>query len=647
MDLFTLPRIFNKSIFRIPDYQRGYSWEKKQLEELWNDIFNIDRSKNRVHYTGLITVKRVEEEISSSWHVDTPILRHGAYTPFYVVDGQQRLTTIIILLNVIFKKAMELEKENESKALFFLQKGADEEIQKVYLYEKTRGSNPVISYFFGYSVDDPSNEHLKTQIFGLPSSKSHNESKTTYTNNLDNAHEFFTSQIASKVNKAKKSEQMKVIEDIYTKIATGLVFGFLDINNRDNIDIHVTFETMNNRGKFLSKLELLKNRLIYLSTLLDVDNDKRNKLRRDINEAWKTIYTFLGKSKDRKALPDDDFLKNHYIIFFKGKTKIEEFDSFLLEKYFVPARINNTEPAECLDYDDISHYVKSIQECVIPWFYMHDPLYEKNNKLSENSKSTLLKLNRLTMTNFKPVILAALTKESKPEVIENLLSKIEIYIFGINHFSKSPTKGKTFSYDLAQSIYLEDFSLTKATSNISTLYKNSIDTDDFIKFLEKSLVNRDEKGWYSWDKLQYFLFEYEEHIRSTEGKGGRAKLGWEETIGDSIEHIFPQKPQDGSWESFDNLENSLQARISNSLGNLLLIPAIRNSSLGNSSFAVKRKAYKTGTYCENVIAKEVEWTPLIIHNRGKQMLDFLSKRWLIKFTQKQIQELLLFHVKVL
>lgn len=62
----------------------------------------------------------------------------------------------------------------------------------------------------------------------------------------------------------------------------------------DEIDVFVTFETMNNRGRPLSSLELLKNRLIYLSTLFK-DNTGKDKLRSNINDAWKTMYEYLGK----------------------------------------------------------------------------------------------------------------------------------------------------------------------------------------------------------------------------------------------------------------------------------------------------------------------------------------------------------------
>ncbi len=639
MELFTLHRIFNKNIFRIPDYQRGYSWEKKQLEELWQDILNIDTSKDRVHYTGLITVKRVEDAIAV-WREDTPILKRG-YTPFYVVDGQQRLTTIIILLTVLLEKAIELE--DEKKGIFFLQKGADKEIQEVFLYEKTRGTHPVISYFFGYSVDDPSNEHLKTKIFGLASSKSHNESQNTvYTNNLSYAKDFFYSQVNSKINKAKKADQMKVVEDIYTSITNGLVFGYLDMQNQHNIDIHVTFETMNNRGKFLSKLELLKNRLIYLTTLLEIEDDKRNKLRKDINEAWKTIYTYLGRGK--KTLDDDDFLKNHYILFFKGQNETDKFDSFLLEDYFVSTKITNKEAETTLDYESISKYVMSIQECVIPWFYMHYPDYASQNTLDENTKLLLVKLNRLGFANFKPLVLASLAKKHGFLLISDLLTNIELYIFGVYRFSRSKSnKGQNFSYELAENIYLENEDLQTAIDSIWDNY-TSINIEKFAEFLYDSLkaTNKAAKlGWYSWDTIQYFLFEYEEDIRNRESRGSRPKLLWEETTKDSIEHIFPQNPKEGEWKSFESRKEDVQKKLCNSLGNLLLISKSKNSGLGNKSFVEKRDKYKVGVYSENIVAKEIEWTPLSIYERGEDMIEFMCRRWRMRINDTDTRKLLL------
>ena len=50
--LLSLSEIFNNKIFRIPDFQRGYSWEERQLDDFWEDIQNL--SPNKIHYIGLL-----------------------------------------------------------------------------------------------------------------------------------------------------------------------------------------------------------------------------------------------------------------------------------------------------------------------------------------------------------------------------------------------------------------------------------------------------------------------------------------------------------------------------------------------------------------------------------------------------------------
>ena len=118
------------------------------------------------------------------------------------------------------------------------------------------------------------------------------------------AKDFFTKKLA---NLSKEDKEI-----IFDKVVNRLKFNYYEID--DSLDVYVTFETMNNRGKKLSCLELLKNRLIYLSTLLSVDDEIKNRLRKDINETWKTIYEYLGKNKD-KPLDDDKFLFNHWIMY--------------------------------------------------------------------------------------------------------------------------------------------------------------------------------------------------------------------------------------------------------------------------------------------------------------------------------------------
>ena len=60
--------IFNNKLFRIPDYQRGYSWEKSHLEDFWQDLINLQ--KGRIHYTGMISVETVKRIEFNKWKDD-------------------------------------------------------------------------------------------------------------------------------------------------------------------------------------------------------------------------------------------------------------------------------------------------------------------------------------------------------------------------------------------------------------------------------------------------------------------------------------------------------------------------------------------------------------------------------------------------
>lgn len=80
-------------------------------------------------------------------------------------------------------------------------------------------------------------------------------------------------------------------------------------------------------------------RLIYLSTLLHEDDETKGRLRTDINETWKTIYEYLGKNKDN-PLDDDDFLFNHWIMYFTyDRSQSDVYAEFLLKKKFTAKNV--------------------------------------------------------------------------------------------------------------------------------------------------------------------------------------------------------------------------------------------------------------------------------------------------------------------
>lgn len=97
-ELQPLSLLFQNRLFRIPDYQRGYAWQQPQLVDFWEDINNLQSDK--YHYTGLLSLKNLKPKDIKSWGEDCWMVQKG-FKPCHIVDGQQRLTTFVILLNEV------------------------------------------------------------------------------------------------------------------------------------------------------------------------------------------------------------------------------------------------------------------------------------------------------------------------------------------------------------------------------------------------------------------------------------------------------------------------------------------------------------------------------------------------------------------
>ncbi|KDP85458.1 hypothetical protein CF70_013800 [Cupriavidus sp. SK-3] len=108
----SLERLFKEKIFRIPDYQRGYAWQREQLKAFWEDLVNL--KEDRSHYTGVLTLTEVsnaavQEDSKEFWLVDD-----HSYRLYHVVDGQQRLTTFVIFIQA-FAEFFRVLPEHQGK----------------------------------------------------------------------------------------------------------------------------------------------------------------------------------------------------------------------------------------------------------------------------------------------------------------------------------------------------------------------------------------------------------------------------------------------------------------------------------------------------------------------------------------------------
>lgn len=647
--LYSLSKLFTERLYRIPDYQRGYAWTEKQLKDFWGDLKQLEQDKN--HYLGVLTLEQVPKDIVKTWQDDYWIVASKSYSPYYVVDGQQRLTTAIILVQCIIESVEKSVRLNYNSLA---------EIRKKFIYDsKDEGISR--SYMFGYEKDNPSYEFLKTKIFLESSGSSETPQETIYTHNLEFAKSFFKKHL----NFLDLDEK----ESIYRKLTQNLLFNIYTIST--DIDVFVAFETMNNRGKLLSYLELLKNRLIYLSTKFDVEEYEKEKLRSSINETWKSMYHYLGKNKS-KPLDDDLFLSNHFIIYFENPIILEdeEFDvspdlrnnrvyrrrsrinysSYLLERKFTVKSIvnsksctditHNGEEGETLSLHEVYAYVRSLQSCVELWYKILNP---SDSNFSAEEKLWIDRLIRLSRRDdffpAAPLLMVFFQKEKKRSERVKLLKVLETIGF-LDLLNRN-------RYSIFYLFDLHPQSLIELAVNLSI---GKVTTEKIVKELEEKLhkiANSREylnhvklefraDGFYKWRGIKYFLYEYEMFLQE-KSRTERQKLDWikfDNYDYETIEHIYPQNPRKECWTSkFSCYSSNERSILRHSLGNLLPLSKPKNSSFSNGCFIDKISnekntvGYRYGSYSENEITKYSDWTAKEILERGITLLNFMEKRW--------------------
>lgn len=673
-ELQSLSQIFQQKIFRIPDYQRGYAWLETQLRDFWEDLINLHPDRN--HYTGLLSMKLLDRAESKNLGEEDQWLLNSGYRAYHIVDGQQRLTTFVILLNEILEYVMttdEYKNVPESDALIRYESVRD--IRAKYICRKMPPMDMTTTYLFGYENDNPSAEYLRHKIFGEKFGGTLRE--TYYTKNLKRAKEFFARELDEYYKKYGKNG----IEDLFLKLTQHLMFNIHEIE--DDYDVFVAFETMNNRGKRLTNLELLKNRLIYLTTLYNKDilNEQNEvALREKINNAWKEVYYQLGRNEN-EPLSDDDFLRAHWIIYFSySRKKGDDYIKFLLRKFShksifeesVPAydaevedepdiddvdeevsdvenEVESVEEAEDSDFlrpREIADYVDSLKETAEYWYYTFFP--EECKEMSEEERLWVGRLNRIGISYFRPLVAVAINPGLGTSVDERIdfLKAVERFLF-INFrmaMYQSSYKSSDY-YRKARELYFDKISLGDITDDLNDTSdanaQNAVES--YINRMNRRFESQD--GFYSWRDLRYFLYEYEYSLAS---KYKLYKLEWgmlTSVVKDkiTIEHILPQTPTKLYWRNqFRQFSAAEVKMMSASLGNLLPLSQSINSSLQNDSFDDKKnRGYANGSHCEVEVSKEDVWNADRIYDRGMKLLEFMQKRWDFSFESKDQMEKLL------
>lgn len=479
------------------------------------------------------------------------------------------MTTIEILLSLLIKE-LELTNEKE-KYILKIQNG--------------------LSYFrFGYVENKNSFDCLK-EIFG-ENIINKEQKDNIYTENLKTAKEFFEDKLKDKDENFKK--------ELFEKITEKLLFNIHEIEKNNE---SVIFETMNNRGKPLSTLELLKNRIIYLSE----KTDKPEYVRNTTNEIFKKLYGVFGeikvKDKDGNIInKDDNFLNTHWKMYFDEYSN-KPFDKFLLDQYF---KINNKKiyKNNKIDSEILINYLNDLGKNIESYKILQTL---ENNSLDDKILFHLERLKRIDyVLCLEPLLIAILTKINeldKDEVIE-FLDLTEKYIFLVFVMTETkPNYADSTFYKYASEFYFSDYvknknknkiKLDNIKNKIIEIIQEKYKIDYFILRIEKYFnTDKHQCGYTKWKDRNYFLSEYEKYLNKN--------LSYKELTIDlknpSLEHILPKDSnihEKGEWKNvLKEIDRENHKYLKHSLGNLVLLStSSKNSSLGNKDFIEKKKNTK-------------------------------------------------------
>ncbi|QZE13305.1 DUF262 domain-containing HNH endonuclease family protein [Halosquirtibacter laminarini] len=574
-------------LFRIPDYQRGYAWEEKQLSDFVQDIDALVDEDIKSHYTGTIVTFQPPEK---------PTMQYGRTKTLNivdVVDGQQRLTTSCLYLSVILKKLID--------------SGADE-----YNAEK-------INFLHNKRVTKLSLNNGSSDFFCDLVTKGYTniEATSIHDERLKYAYAYFENHIEEQL----KEKSGEYLDKLFDAITRKLSFTYYTIE--EECEIGMTFELMNSRGKGLSTMELLKNYLLYWVSRNVLEDFDRTDLTSKINKSWKEIYTNLARCQGN----EDQCLRIAWILYCSHIPKYWEGYEGFKSKWVIPIRdfseksLEETKEFIEMFIDGLSSVSKQYASILnIP-------------SLEDTQESKWLRKihNAGNIANFLPLIVSAKIGVDKKQIDDDqyveLLKNLELFSYRVFLWSgKRSNAGKSAFYRWAKELFHNEYSINDISSWVNGLIEWYSPHDIYLASVSIPF------NWYSYRRLlKYTLFEYELWLLEKEGKNLKSKIQWRDLSDSTLEHILPQNPNiDSKWlQDWSNDDSQIYLH---DISNIVL--TFDNSHYSNFDFLRKKGSFGEGhCYANSDIRQERKisvydnWDKESCENRRQQLVSWIKDRW--------------------
>lgn len=580
--IHSLEDLFKTNAFRIPQYQRAYSWDVEPqlsafLDDLRQQVATQKKSPSKQYFLGTLLLH--EQNMGDSQKV------------INVVDGQQRLTTSVIfiatalLLHSNMKTEWATVKTELLKRTFVWDN--DEDRQKFHTIQE----------------DDP---FFQSEILGISSASCSQDSPSS--RRMKAAADYF-----------KKYVQADEWAGLVNTLRNARVMVYAVNSAEDATQI---FELQNDRGKSLTNLEALKSFLmhsIYLHSPGNADS-RLAALHTQFSKIFRTVES-LG---EWNRTPDEDQLLSNHCVAFMQWTGKDYNDPKRLVKAYIKS-IENTA---------VIAWVESFVSSLLTTYKTIETLFNKRNELPEFSE--LLLLDR--MGSFWPLILKTWRADQSSDHIEfrKTCRLLEVFVFrGYAVANLRADSSLSYLYTKARDFDGDFNSLFQQLSQLSQEYDLEA----------RYLIGLNNANFYDAEGRDalYLLWRYENHLRGLPGKK-QPLLSWQDFVEPtsyaakfSIEHVAAQDhplcSAEVSWSDDD--PKSFREVALHRLGNLVIDSISPNASKGKKDFSGKLKSLSENSIylSQGELISFLKdptvlvWDVNAVKNRHTHLVEFARTTW--------------------
>jgi len=433
-DLFNADRIFN-----IPKYQRAYAWKEDNLEYFLDDLKNQRSEKS--YFLGTLLFHEKESR--------------GEYEFIDVVDGQQRLTTIIIFMKAIISLLLKQESTEVSNKTY-----------SRYIYD---------GYSYKLELENEDSSFLHNKIFGNIDAV---DFETPSQKRLYDAKKYFTDELSV----LEKND----LERMFSVLINADVILYVVNKISDATQI---FELLNDRGRKLTDLEGVKSFLMYRVGCLNL-KDNGDQSIDDIQNNFAAIY----RSIERNNINENDILRYHTITFEDSKSS--DYNS---PEKFIKNKINALFE-ESIDDKKIRHEIIEYVDRLRSSFSIFNSI--KENSIKTNHLDNLFMIGRVNP--FYPLLMH--TYKYRNSKFNDFVHDLTKFTFRASIIGLKNDNENFYKYIREKQDFTDLFKWIIG-GNWWNIDGRVDDVLDYRNYFE----------WVNNNTIKYILFSYENHLRKNRG----------------------------------------------------------------------------------------------------------------------------------